>query len=219
MKFLQNRAPSPSLLMQRTDYKEDKSYRELLYKIGEILMKKGLKSATMDSVASSLGISKRTLYELFDSKSEMIKEALHALEVKNEEFAIRVFSQSENVIEALVKIFKHHRDIVGAVNVDFYRDMDRLYKTNREDYDHAKNLRHQKMVSLYNLGVDQGMFRPDVDFEVQCHMMALQMEGIKRMEEYFPAGVSLQRVFDVIIVGFIRSIASEKGMRTLDSLI
>lgn len=204
--------------MQRSDLQEE-AYQDLLLRILDIIKAKGLKSTTMDSVAAHLGMSKRTLYEIFDSKNEMIKEALAALNRQSKAVNEKAFANSDNVMEALLEIFKYNRDLVGSVNVNFYKDMDRLYKDNREDYEQKRAERYQELNMMFNLGVKQGMFRPDADFEVLCSIMALQMEGLKRMETHFPPGMSLQRVFDAIIVSFLRSIASENGLKILENVI
>ena len=204
--------------MQRTDLKE-KDYQDLLNRIVPIILEKGLKSTTMDTVANILGMSKRTLYEIFGSKAVMLKEAIGALERQNQEFFVKTFSEADNVMEAFIEVFKYNRDLLGRVNVEFYRDMDRLYKVHREDYDKSREDRYEKMVHMFNLGVEQGMFRPDADYSVHSRIVGLQMEALKRMEELFPEGITLQRVFDTIILGSLRSIASEKGMEVLDNLI
>lgn len=204
--------------MQRSDSKEE-DYRQLTARIVPIMLKNGLKGSTMDTVAASLGMSKRTLYEIFGSKNNMIKEALEALERTNTEYFNRALEESDNVMEALIMVFKHNRDLMSHINVDFYRDMDRLYKDRREDYEKARECRHEKVLQMFRRGVEQGMFRPDVDYSVQSRMMGLQMESMKRMEELFPPDITLQRVFDAIIVGFLRSIASPKGMKILDEAI
>lgn len=197
---------------------KEEDYRDLLDRILPIILAKGLKSTTMDSVAASLGMSKRTLYEIFGSKSNMLKSALDRLASRNQEFATKAFEDSDNVIEALMKIFKRSRDMMESVTVEFYRDMDRLYRDRREDYDKSRELHHERMLRMYKRGVEQGMFRPDVDYTVQSRIMSLQMEAFKRIEEYFPQDISLVRVFDAIILSFIRSIASEKGMEILDRI-
>lgn len=203
--------------MQRSDLKEGE-YSALLEKILPIILEKGLKGTTMDIVASRLGISKRTLYEIFESKTEMIKAVMEAFGKQSQQFVTEAFANAENVMEAFIKIFKYNRDMVKRINVDFYRDMDNLYKDRREDYEKTRLSRHEKMLQMYHLGVEQGMFRPDVDYNVQSRMMGLQMEALKRIEELFPPDITLQRVFDSVIVGFLRSIASEKGMKVLDTL-
>lgn len=191
---------------------------DLLIKISQIVADKGLKSTTMDMVAHELGMSKRTLYELFGSKSEMIRETFRVLTKRNKEIVAETFKNSKNVMEALIKVFCFNRDWLQKVNVSFFRDMDRLYKDERESYEDSRRARHEEMMEIYKLGVEQGMFRKDVDFNVQSRIMGIQMESLKRMEEIFPKDISLLRVYDALILGFLRSIASPEGMGVLDSM-
>ena len=191
---------------------------DLLIKISQIVADKGLKSTTMDMVAHELGMSKRTLYELFGSKSEMIRETFRVLTKRNKEIVAETFKNSKNVMEALIKVFCFNRDWLQKVNVSFFRDMDRLYKEERESYEDSRRARHEEMMEIYKLGVEQGMFRKDVDFNVQSRIMGIQMESLKRMEEIFPKDISLLRVYDALILGFLRSIASPEGMGVLDSM-
>lgn len=203
--------------MQRSDL-QDSDYEALLSRIVPIMLSNGLKATTMDNVAAELGMSKRTLYEIFGSKSVMLREALQQLERQSREYYVKVFASAGNIMEAMFKIFKYNRDLIKDVNPDFYRDMDRLYKDKRKEYEQTREQRHEEMLKVFKLGVDQGMFRPDVDYPIQSRMMGIQMEALKRNEELFPPEIPLQRVFDAIIVSFLRSIASEKGMRILDKL-
>lgn len=203
--------------MQRSDLKQEE-YVSLLRKIVPIIVEKGLKSTTMDTVASRLGMSKRTLYEIFETKDQLLRDAISQMEQDNHDFVKKTFASTENVMEALIEIFRYNRDRFEQVNVDFFRDMDRLYKNKREEYERYSRARQDSMMQLFETGVSQGMFRPDVDYRVQSRIMGIQMESLKRMEEFFPSDIKLIRVFDAIIVGFLRSIASEKGMRILDML-
>lgn len=203
--------------MQRSDL-QDKDYEALLSRIVPIMLGKGLKATTMDNVAAELGMSKRTLYEIFGSKSDMLREALEQMERQNHEHYVETFAKADNIMEALFKVFKYNRDLVRDLNPDFYVDMDRLYKEKRKEYEKIREKRHEQMLNVFQIGVKEGMFRPDVDYPIQSRMIFIQMEALKRNEVLFPPEIPLQRVFDAIIVGFLRSIASEKGMKLLDKL-
>ena len=180
-------------------------------------MEKGLKSTTMDTVASRLGMSKRTLYEIFGSKDGMINATLDEMEREGKEYVAQTFATTENVMEAIIKVFKHNRDNMRSINVNFFRDLD-LYKDKRATYDKTRHARYDEVMKMFQKGVEEGMFRPDVDYGIQTRIMGIQMEGLKRMEEFFPPDIALLRVYDAIIVGFLRSIASPKGMHILDRL-
>lgn len=196
----------------------DEELNVLMEKILPIIVEKGLKSTTMDIVSSRLGMSKRTLYEIFGSKSRMIKEVLEANGRKNHEMVKEAFATSGNVMEAFIKIYRHTRDTLGKTNVNFFKDMDRLYRDERKTYDDIREGRYLEMMKIFEKGVSEGMFRADVDFLIQSRIMTIQMESLKRMEELFPPDIELQRVYDALIVGMLRSIASPKGMKILDRL-
>lgn len=203
--------------MQRSDL-QNTDYEALLSRIVPIMLSNGIKATTMDHVAAQLGMSKRTLYEIFGSKSDMIREVLQQLERQSRKYYLEVFENADNLMEAIFKMFKYNRDLIRDVNPDFYRDMDRLYTDKRKEYEQTREKRHEEMLKMFEKGVEQGMFRPDVDYAIQSKLMGIQMEALKKNENLFPPEIPLQRVFDSIIVGFLRSIASERGMRILDKL-
>lgn len=201
--------------MGRSTIKE-KDYRDLLRRILPFVHENGFKSTRMDDVASALGMSKRTLYEIFGSKSDMLQEVIKEMESQQNEFISKTFAESENVMLALISIFKRNRDLMGTINIAFFRDMDSLYKDKRKTYDKTRDKHHEKIQQLYRLGVEQGMFRSDIDYNIHSRILALQMEGLKRIEELFPPDITLQKVYDTIMLGTFRSIASPEGMKILD---
>lgn len=191
----------------------------LLDDISAILIKKGLKSTTMDEVASHLGMSKRTLYEIFENKNEMIRMAIdrnrEIMREKTEEF----FSTSANVMEALLRTFQWQGQFMANVNVDYFRDLDLYYKDIKDDLDRDKQFVSEKIFYIIKLGVQQGVFRRDVDYQTTLLMFHVQMESLKRMEEFFPKNITLEMAYNTIYTGFLRSIASARGMKIVDSLI
>ncbi len=46
----------------------------ILKKTGDIFLKLGFKSVTMDDIASELGVSKKTIYKYFKNKEELVHE-------------------------------------------------------------------------------------------------------------------------------------------------
>lgn len=202
--------------MNNTTAKNDP---ELLRAIRPIIFEKGLKATTMDIVAQRLRMSKRTLYEIFDSKNDMI---LHVLEFNEEIMRTKMgelLRESPNVIVALIRIFRFHRDILEKINIDFFRDMDRLYPELREKHQNCNESRQKVSIKIFDMGVEQGVFRPDVNFQIMLKMMEIQSEALKRVEALFPPDITLLEIYDTITLGFLRSIASEKGHAILDEIM
>lgn len=195
------------------------AYSALLDSITDILVKNGLKATTMDSIATSLKMSKRTLYEIFSSKSNMVSEALKTLHQQLSDAHKSIFENSSNSMEAILNGFLHHRDVMQKINVDFFRDIDILYADARKTCSGSKESCLDNFVGVLNRGVEQGLFRDDINFMVHCKMMAIQMESLKRMEELFPPDITLLEVYDSICIVFLRGIATPAGMKMLDEIL
>lgn len=196
--------------------KED--YNRLLDGIIKLVFDKGLKSLTMDSVAANLGMSKRTLYEIFESKQQMFLEVLAYQHGNHIRTCTEIFSTSGNTMEAMLKIYIKQRNIMAKVNPSFFRDMDNAFSEIKDMYENTEEDRHNKFLEIFRLGVDDGVFRKDVNYTITSKIFKIQMESLKRMEELFPPGLTLLDVYDSIIIGLLRSIATPKGMEILDRL-
>lgn len=193
--------------------------RKLLGEIHPIIVEKGLKATTMDLVAQRLGMSKRTLYEIFESKTAMIKACLanHA-ETRHCQMA-QVINDAPNVMVAFLQIFEIHRKDMEKMNVSFFKDMDRLYPELRDNYEKRHEVHRDGLQQLYKKGVEQGVFRDDINFHIFGRIMEIQAESLKRMEELFPPEISLVEIYDTMTIGFLRSIASREGNDLLDEYL
>lgn len=195
------------------------AYDKLINAIGDLLLTQGLKATTMDSIASALQISKRTLYEIFNSKTEMIQSALEASYKKHSENLKKIFTSSNNVMEGIMRGFLYHRDEMSKANVDFFRDMDSLFTEARQHSTKHKHEFLENYVKVLYQGVNEGFFRKDVNYMLQCRLLWIQMESLKRMEEFFPPDITLLEAYDSICISFLRSIATPHGMLMLDNLV
>lgn len=194
-------------------------HKRLLAAIYPIIRQHGLKGTTMDMVARQLGMSKRTLYEIFRNKSAMIIEVLEFNEMEMYRKARHLIETAPNMMVALLEIFELHRQNLYGMNVSFFRDMDRLYPELREAYRERHMESHQALQVVYAKGVEQGVFRNDVNFLIVSRMMEIQGESLKRMEELFPPEITLVEIYDTMSIGFLRSIASREGNDLLDNYL
>lgn len=66
----------------------------------------GIKSVTMDMIASQLGISKRTLYENFKEKNELLLACLESQEMERRARLEVYFANRKNVIDLLLNVYE-----------------------------------------------------------------------------------------------------------------
>ena len=68
----------------------------------EAFTSKGIKCITMDDIAAALGISKRTLYEVFADKETLLKESILKIQQDRDKYLQEVYEHSSNVLEVIL---------------------------------------------------------------------------------------------------------------------
>lgn len=183
------------------------------------LIKNGLKATTMDGIASSLQMSKRSLYELFGNKEDLFKEAHHYFHQINKDRLGEIFKNSSNVMEAIIKCFLYNRDMMSKLSTEFIRDVELYINQSQIDPKALQNAHYQNLYEVLQKGVEEGYFRNDINLLVQCRMFVLQMGALKHIEELFPKDITLVDAYDSISIGFLRGIATNKGLLEIEKYL
>lgn len=124
--------------MQKSDISHEQ-YERLTQSIFLIITQKGPKATTMDFVAQRLGMSKRTLYELFGSKEEMLTEVLSYQKGVYEAKVKEIMTTAPNMMEAVANVFLLHMEFLRDINPRFFFDMDVRYHNLRDHYTFSQN--------------------------------------------------------------------------------
>lgn len=188
----------------------------LLDKIEPLILSRGPSDTSMDFVATHLQISKRTLYEIFESKEEMVRLLLIRIRGKFRSKILSIIKNSENAMAAMINIFLFHQEFMERVSVKFFYDMDSRYKNLRKQYEAGFEIWEEPLLNSFRLGVRQGVFREDANYEIVVKLLRIQVEALKKMEDNFPSDITIQQAGNAISLGMLRSVASDKGMRLLD---
>ena len=181
-----------------------------------LFYKFGIKSITMDYIASELGISKRTLYEIFADKEALLEECIQREQADNEEFVKSVLGTSQNVLEVLLKCYQRSIEKFHATNKRFFEDLKKYPKayaqmSRRQDKD------VEKTVEFFREGVRQGIFRDDINFYIMNRLVRVQLDVLMNTdicEEY-----SFVEVYESIMFTYLRGISTERGAKVLEEFV
>ena len=81
----------------------------IINKAGELFFQYGIRNISMDELASSLGISKRTIYENFKDKEDILYSLLLKQKEERDKYFREMLSKEYNVIEIFIKIIEVHK--------------------------------------------------------------------------------------------------------------
>lgn len=189
----------------------------LIESIGRIVAERGIKNCTMDLVAARLSMSKRTLYEIFGSKDEMMAQVLEDFHNRQRRITEDIFGSSANIMEALVRHAHSVEQNIKQYSAEFIRDIHRNH-TLEERFEQRDRMLRREISRLMQQGVREGVFRPDIDYVAALRMLRLQHETLTCMQDFYPKEVTPAQAFRSITLGFLRSIATPEGMHILDTL-
>ena len=114
----------------------------------DLMMRIGPQSVTMDMVARDCGISKRTLYETFPNKHNLISDVIEYNQQQANAKFTQIFEQSSNSFEALMGVYRVAREFIQKTSPVFLTDIKRLYPEAFDEYK-AQELNH--ILSLANI--------------------------------------------------------------------
>ena len=93
----------------------------------ELFKNYGIKSVTMDTLANQLGISKRTIYEAFSDKDELLMAVLKNIAYQQKELINRVIDESENSIVAIFRMLEFNRNNFQTMSPAFQSDLKKYH--------------------------------------------------------------------------------------------
>jgi len=167
----------------------------------------------MDMLANQMGISKRTIYEVFKDKDELLKGVLKWMTKKQRILIDKTLNESENVIEAIFKILdimtEHLRNMSPAFRLDMKRFHNDLVKKLKEtgEFPYYKE---NKEIIIH--GINQGIFRENIDIEItdKCMQEVIRMTNdndVLSADDFIN-----EKVIRDFYINYLRGISTQKGL-------
>ena len=184
-----------------------------------LFFQKGIRSVSMSDIANDLGISKRTLYEVFRDKEELLEECIDKnMEEADREFEILI-NDSENVIDTLMRIYAKHLNDVKNINKSVIHDLKKYHPRLHKKIEDRQKEGVDTFIPLFQRAVEQGLMRDDINFEILLWLLKSQFK-ILLEDEYMPTDkFSTQEFVRAIILNFTRGIATAKGDEKIEELM
>ena len=180
-------------------------------------MKYGFKTFTMDDLANGLGMSKKTLYEYFPSKNDLVEACLdYALEMSCTN--VTTFVQGEgSVIE---NVYRNQKKVQEIFNINSDRPIWELQKYYPKTYKRMES-EFAKTDALFvdkllEKGWEEGLFRKDINvaFYKIFYTYVQRLHSVTDVfpEKEFPFWETIYTILEY----FFRIIVNEKGLKELE---
>ena len=176
----------------------------------DIITRQGIRSARVDDVAHIAGISKRTLYEMFEDKNTLIYNCLEHLSAWRHEMLQRKIETPDcNSLYKTIGFVREYVDSLYLLDSEFLADL-KNKSAFAENYERDSRFWHESLVALLNQAMRDGYILAGSDIGLISETMLtrsyeLRMSGHNRESQRF------------LNTALLRGISTTKGIALIDN--
>lgn len=169
----------------------DNRTNEIIVQALGVFQRYGIKSVSMDDLARHMGMSKKTLYQHFSDKTQLVEDALNLLLESDYCSMKSIEQQNLNAIDEMFALYRHASTTVRNHNpvleFDLQRYFPQIYKKLR---DRTRTQMHEIMLNNLTKGKTEGLYRNNLNENIIAKLFVLRMENLMHTDL-----VSLEELF------------------------
>ncbi|MES2650597.1 MAG: TetR/AcrR family transcriptional regulator [Bacteroidota bacterium] len=178
----------------------------------------GFKSVTMDDIAKHLGMSKKTIYQHFSDKDELvnilIKEKLSTQDCNMDFFA----AKAENAVEEIFYALTNIHELLSSMNPKLFYDLQKYHPKAWLSFKEFKEKNLGKCI-LHNLerGINEGLYRSEIKIDILAQMRLEQVDLLFSQHNHYTMNkYSLVQVMIEITEHFLYGVCNPKGLEKIN---
>ncbi len=185
-------------------------------KAHELFMRYGIRSVSMDEVASQLGMSKKTIYQFYADKDSLVADVIDIELDASQCECNQHKANSENAIHEIFMAVDMLLEVLTKMNPNVLFDLEKYHPVAFKKHNEFKN-KFLYTIIKENLewGKQEGLYREEVNTEIMARFR-LAATYLVFNPEMFPVGKnSLTTVVTEITDNFLYGLATAKGQKLI----
>lgn len=183
----------------------------------DLFLRLGIRSVSMDDIAGKIGMSKKTLYQHFVDKDELVDMVVEFETTRMQGECIACFTTAENAVEEIFKtmdmVMQHFRDMNPMVLFD-------LHKFHIKAFARFMNYKNKFLFKVIsnNLkrGIEEGFFRQDIRIDILAKYRLESMMFAFNLEAFPPSTYNAAEVTVTMMENFLYGLATESGFKRIE---
>jgi len=186
----------------------------ILEKAAHLFLSQGFKSITMDDIATELSISKKTIYQHYASKPELIEKSLVYINEKFLKSLEVVIAQNRPAIAEIIAAHNNMNEVFAIETSVCLYQLNKYYPKIAQK---QKIFHKKKYVGIIerNLekGIKEGVYRPNLDVEFTARLHIASVVLLDDQDYFEPEEYTHMQLHTLHLEHQIRSITTEKGLK------
>lgn len=193
---------------------ERESKDKLIRGAEELFMKYGLRSVSMDDIARHLGISKKTIYQHFADKDEVVATVAQSHMRRQQQQFEDIVKAAKNAVEEMAMFATNMKEHLRNINPALLFEMQKYHTRAWNEWLAFKhNVIRDSIVRSMKEGVADGYFRADLDIGILATMRLEQVQ-MAFDNTLFPRDkYSISEIQAQLFEHFVHGIMTDKGRK------
>lgn len=185
-------------------------------KATELFIKYGIKRITMDEVAAQLGISKKTIYQSFSDKNELVAEIIDAHLCNSEQNCLIDAQKAENAIHAVLLSSETFCTVMQSINQNVLYDLEKFHPDVFKKFLQFKNnFLYNRIEENLKRGIEEELYRADLDVVIMARFRLANVVISMNIELFPSRKFNFMDVERQLTLHFLRGIVTPKGERLI----
>lgn len=189
----------------------------IIERASSMFVTQGVKAVRMDDIAQELSISKRTLYELFGDKEELLYQSILHFLVKGQQRRVESSRSVENSLEVMLLSLRDmvvYAPIAGRIRANLRRFYPKVFERLEGD---AKANSMEDLRRWVKECVASGYFTSTADSDLVIRVLQDSVHGIMIMDLYdtMDSVHVVSRIAYALVI-FIRGLCTQSGIEVID---
>ena len=185
-------------------------------KADELFRRYGIRSVTMDEIASQLGISKKTIYQYYADKHELV-DAVAVEEIHfSQDCCTRDMAVSANAIDEIFRVMEFVEVMFRNMNPSMLYDLEKYHPSGYKKFlEHKNKFLFEMIKRNLERGIKEELYRPEINVEIMTRFRLESMMIAMNTELFSPSKYNLATLQQEIIEHFLYGLATLKGYKLI----
>ncbi|MFT3740200.1 MAG: TetR/AcrR family transcriptional regulator [Breznakibacter sp.] len=193
---------------------------EIVTRVGELYLRYGIKSVTMDDVARELGVSKKTLYQYFSDKGQLVEAVIQMKLAQSTEMAKDIMDKGVDAVEEMYLIHKFLDLIARQHSHVAEYDLKKYYPAL---FNSVLKFKRERLYDTWKTNIEkgktEGLYRPEANTEIISKTNLLRFESSIESCIFTTEELLSQDFFTEMFTYHIRGIATCKGIERMEEIL
>ena len=186
--------------------------KKIIIKTLDLFKKYGVKSVSMDDIASALAVSKKTLYTYFDSKDLLIEETICYIFTEHFKKIDRILEKDLSPLQKIILIYRYGINQMISYDPAFYFELKKYHISAHKHYEGYKNdIIFKTILGLLKEAQEVNEIRQDVNLNLFCEIHLYKIDEILADPD-FNAQYSTQQMLNHLVIHNLRGIVVDPSL-------